>query len=127
MAERERRTAKRVSPPASPAQPQSPTQVRTGQREDDPLGRQVFFSQAPRATSRQPRRPSDREAAGGHGHIRAECSSCATTTRMTLLEAARAHFPIWAWVPVLHNSHWMRCPACSKRTWVRLTPILAQG
>lgn len=106
MAER-RRTAKRVDPTPRPG-----TQQASESHKDDPFGRQVFFSSTPRALP-----------ASGNGRIRAECSSCGATRRMTVVDVARAHFPVWAWIPVMRNSHWMRCPACSERTWIRLSPI----
>jgi hypothetical protein len=126
MTEQRRRTAKRVGPAASPTKASAPTDIRSRSKDDDPLGRQVFFSQAPKATARPGTTPGT-QISGGHGRIRAECSSCGATTRMTLSDVARAHFPVWAWIPVLRNSHWIRCPACSNRAWIRLTPILGSN
>ena len=50
-----------------------------------------------------------------------ECSSCREETRVSLIELAALLFPINFHVPLLKYHHsWMRCPACGKRTWVRI-------
>jgi hypothetical protein len=104
-------SAKRVKP--IPTEHKSPDPMSPAPDRDDPYGRQVFFSQTPNVAA-------DR----GSGRIRAQCSACGTESRMTLPDVLRAHFPLWAWVPVRHSAHWIRCPSCARRTWVRLTPVL---
>lgn len=50
-----------------------------------------------------------------------ECSSCREETRVSLIELAALLFPVNFHVPLLKYHHsWMRCPACGKRTWVRI-------
>jgi hypothetical protein len=50
-----------------------------------------------------------------------ECSSCREETRVSYLELAALMFPVHFHVPLVKYHHsWMRCPACGRRTWVRL-------
>lgn len=73
----------------------------------DPLGRRALFSVA--------------EQAPALGAVTLDCSGCGQTSVVTpraLLGLA---------VPSLHlplvrrgHSSWMRCPACHRRTWVRV-------
>jgi uncharacterized protein with PIN domain len=50
-----------------------------------------------------------------------ECSSCREETRVSYLELAALLFPIHVHLPLLRYHHsWMRCPACGRRTWVRI-------
>ncbi len=50
-----------------------------------------------------------------------ECSSCREETRVSYLELAALMFPINLHVPLLRYYHsWFRCPACGRRTWVRV-------
>ena len=50
-----------------------------------------------------------------------ECSSCRDETRVSYLELAALLFPVHFHVPFLrYHQSWMRCPACGRRTWVRV-------
>ncbi|MEA2447795.1 MAG: hypothetical protein QOK47_1432 [Actinomycetota bacterium] len=50
-----------------------------------------------------------------------ECSACREETRVSYLELAALLFPVHVHVPLVKYHHsWMRCPACGRRTWVRL-------
>jgi uncharacterized protein with PIN domain len=50
-----------------------------------------------------------------------ECSSCREETRVNLLELAALLFPIHFHLPfVRYHQSWLRCPACGRRTWVRV-------
>ncbi len=50
-----------------------------------------------------------------------ECSDCREETRVNYLELAALLFPVHFHVPFLRYHHsWLRCPACGKRTWVRI-------
>ena len=50
-----------------------------------------------------------------------ECSSCLEETRVNYLELAALLFPVHFHVPLLrYHQSWMRCPACGRRTWVRV-------
>lgn len=50
-----------------------------------------------------------------------ECSGCREETRVSYVELAALLFPLHFHVPLLRYHHsWMRCPACGRRTWVRV-------
>ena len=50
-----------------------------------------------------------------------ECSSCREETRVSYVELAALMFPVHFHVPLFRYHHsWLRCPACGRRTWVRL-------
>jgi hypothetical protein len=50
-----------------------------------------------------------------------ECSGCREETRVSLVELAALMFPVHLHLPVLkYHSSWMKCPACGRRTWVRM-------
>lgn len=51
-----------------------------------------------------------------------ECSSCREETRVSYLELAALMFPLNAHLPpfLRHYSSWFRCPACGRRTWLRI-------
>lgn len=69
------------------------------------------------------------------GSVSVECSSCGQTTVLSPAQAVRAAFPslhLGVAVGRRGAAHgvrltrrpypsWMRCPACGRRTWVRLT------
>jgi hypothetical protein len=62
---------------------------------------------------------------GAFGTVTVRCSACKVTTSLTPWAA------MWAALPSLHlppplreYPSWMRCPACSRRTWVRLGLVL---
>lgn len=65
-------------------------------------GKQALFSTA----VRQP------------GTLVLECSSCHGRTRVTYLDFALRHLPVWLWTPWRHYSRFMVCPACGHRTWL---------
>lgn len=73
----------------------------------DPLGRRALYSVA--------------EQAPALGAVTIDCSSCGLTSVVTPrallgLAVPSLHLPI---VRRGHSS-WMRCPACRRRTWVRV-------
>lgn len=50
-----------------------------------------------------------------------ECSSCREETRVSYIELAALMIPLHFHLPVLkYHSSWFRCPACGKRTWLRI-------
>jgi hypothetical protein len=55
------------------------------------------------------------------GTATVECSSCEQTTTVTARQLARLSLPS-VHLPVVKRSHpsWLRCPACGRRTWVKL-------
>jgi hypothetical protein len=76
-------------------------------RRSDPQGRRSLYSVANQAPAL--------------GSVTVHCSSCRRTSTVTPrqllgLAAPSLHLPL---IKRRHPS-WMRCPACEKRTWVRL-------
>jgi hypothetical protein len=55
------------------------------------------------------------------GTITIHCSRCDSTSALTPRQALAAALPS-VHLPFLRGDHpsWMRCPACGRRTWVRL-------
>lgn len=52
-----------------------------------------------------------------------ECSSCREETRVSYVELAALMFPLHFHVPLLrYHFSWFCCPACGKRTWLRVHP-----
>jgi uncharacterized protein with PIN domain len=56
------------------------------------------------------------------GALTLSCSGCGATTAMTAIQVVRAAVPSLH-LPVVrkHYPSWMRCPACGRRTWVRVS------
>lgn len=86
----------------------------------------------PRATAGRPDRegkgvlfsagdPAGPPLLGPFGTVTVRCSACGVTTSLTPWAALRAAVPSLH-LPLLRKAHpsWMRCPACARRTWVRL-------
>ncbi len=50
-----------------------------------------------------------------------ECSSCREETRVSYIELAALLFPVHFHLPLVKYHHsWFRCPACGRRTWLRI-------
>ena len=79
-------------------------------RHADSEGKRVLFS----ANSDEPEVPP-------LGTITVHCSGCDITSALTPRQALAAALPSLH-LPLLRRDHpsWMRCPACGRRTWVRL-------
>ena len=73
----------------------------------DPQGRRSLFSVAQQAPAL--------------GAVTVDCSGCGQTSVVTPRQVARMGLPSLH-LPLVKRDHpsWMRCPACGKRTWVRL-------
>jgi len=76
-------------------------------RAGDPLGRQSLYSVA--------------EQPPALGAVTVECSDCGQTSVVTPRALLRLAVPS-VHLPLLRGRHfsWLRCPACDRRTWVRL-------
>lgn len=73
----------------------------------DPLGKLALFS------GDRPSSPL--------GSFFLECSDCRRETPVSLLDLVRAALPVSLHLPFLRRYHsLMRCPACGRRTWLRL-------
>lgn len=79
-----------------------------GHRVSDPSGRRSLYSVVDQAPAL--------------GAVTVECSSCRRTSAVTPRRLIALAIPSLH-LPVLRRRHpsWMRCPACGRRTWVRLT------
>ncbi len=73
----------------------------------DPLGRQALYSGAQQKPTL--------------GAVTVDCSSCGVRSTITPRRLLGLVVPSLH-LPVLRGSHpsWLRCPACDRRTWVRL-------
>jgi hypothetical protein len=87
--------------------PGDPVRRRRPTRAPDPLGRQSLYSVA--------------EQPPALGAVSVECSSCGQTSVVTPRALLRLAVPS-VHLPLLKGRHfsWLRCPACDRRTWVRL-------
>jgi hypothetical protein len=79
----------------------------SGDGPQDPQGRRSLFSIA--------------EQPPAIGAMTVSCSHCGRTSVVTPKQAVALALPSLH-LPLLKRGHpsWMRCPACTRRTWVRL-------
>ena len=76
--------------------------------ERDPLGRMALFSDVESAPAPE-------------HHWFLECSSCLKETRASVRALVRAGLPLSVHVPLVKRyPSLLRCPACGRRTWMRL-------
>ena len=96
--------------PRTPVAPGRPPVRSDGQ--PDAEGRRALFSTGPEQPAR--------------GTVTVDCSRCGTATVLSATQAARLVVPS-VHLPVLRREHpsWLRCPACRRRSWVRLTVRLS--
>ena len=72
---------------------------------DRPMGKHALYS----AAERKPRT------------LTVECSACREETRVSYIELAALLFPFHFHLPVMKYHHsWFKCPACGRRTWLRV-------
>jgi len=75
--------------------------------ERDPLGKMALFSGEGRPSVA--------------GTFLVDCSACRRETPVSFQQLVRAAFPLSLHLPLLRKYHsFMRCPACGRRTWVRI-------
>ena len=80
------------------------------ERRRDPMGRMALFS----STEPEPARP--------HRGFVVECSSCLAETPVSAFDLAKSALPFSVHLPMVRRHHsFMRCPACERRSWVRVT------
>jgi len=98
----------RIKSRSEPEQPRGRGPMPAPRADSD--GKHALFSQQPPALSALP-----------FGALSLTCSTCRTTTAMTVAQVLTAAVPSLH-LPVLRRDFpsWMRCPACRRRTWVRL-------
>lgn len=99
--------------------------VSTTRRSFDPDGKRALF-ETPVAAAPDTLRPGPerhgREAlfstgARRVGTVVVDCSACQARSRTSLPDLGLRLLTVSAWVPGRTHSHWMRCPACGRRTW----------
>jgi hypothetical protein len=67
------------------------------------------------------RPPAGADHGRGVAMIGLTCSRCGTHTDVNMLRYATLHMPVWLWRPGRGYTSFMKCPACSRRTWVSAT------
>jgi len=72
--------------------------IRSGTPRD---GRAALFSTGPRQV----------------GTVVVSCSGCQARSRINLSDLGLRWLTGTVWFPCKHDSHWMRCPSCGRRTW----------
>lgn len=95
----------------------------------DPEGKRALF-EAPIAVDRRqvlaPGATPDGKAAlfssgpPRPGTVLVTCSGCAARTRVSLVDVGVRLASLSVWLPARRHAHWMRCPACDRRTWCRI-------
>ena len=92
--------------PRTPKAP--PAEVSTDLRDQD--GKRALFSLTPESKST------------AFGSVTVECAACGEQSVLTAMQALRAVLPSLH-LPVVRRVHpsYMRCPACGKFSWTRLS------
>lgn len=91
----------------------------------DPQGRRALFEmpvEAARDTIRSGEAKEGKEALYSTGprqpgSVVIDCGDCGVRTRISLTDLAMRLAMVSAWIPGRRRGHWMRCPACGRRTW----------
>lgn len=55
------------------------------------------------------------------GSVAIECSRCGRTSRVGAVDAIRRIAGFSLWIPGRPYSRRLRCPACNRRAWVKVT------
>ncbi|HLF69749.1 MAG TPA: hypothetical protein VI541_02200 [Actinomycetota bacterium] len=71
----------------------------------DPQGKAALFSGAPLSA----------------GRWVVECSDCEAITRLDTLGLLRGVLPLSVTIPLRRHTTWMRCPACGRQRWVKIS------
>jgi hypothetical protein len=96
----------------------------------DPLGKRALFlapaeREAPSPLDRNESVPDKRALFSTPkplaSPISLDCSSCHEQSHVSYAGFVRLHVPFWLWIPGRPFSQLMRCPACERRTWMRVT------
>lgn len=83
-------------------------------------GKRALFSDVPADADDAPPIAAD-DPMPERGVVVVDCSRCAGSTRIGLLDLALLQFPFGAWIPGRPFGHRMTCPRCRRRSWVSLT------
>jgi hypothetical protein len=103
----------------------------------EPAGKHALYSESTRHSEPTPDsedRPDSPSMAAGEtesatdpdtvpdwGLFTVCCSSCASMSRVGVVEFLALQFPFGAWLPRGRFDRWMTCPACRRRTWTSVT------
>ena len=89
---------------------------------EDPTGKRALFG--PKASGAHPAEGKRAlfEAGGTTGGaVRIQCARCGQETRVSVVKAMSLLARVSLWIPGRQYSRRVRCPACHKRSWVRMT------
>lgn len=97
-------------------------------RRVDPSGKEALFTAGVAAP---PDQLAPGRSAGGRdalfstgprrvGTVLVDCSSCRERSRVSLVDVGVRLLTVSAWLPARPYAHWLRCPACGRRTWCRI-------
>lgn len=94
----------------------------------DPQGRRALFEtpvSAARDTIRSGTTREGRDALFSTGPrqvgtVVVTCSSCRARSRINLTDLGLRWLTGTVWIPGRKDGHWMKCPACNRRTWCRI-------
>ena len=98
---------RRAQDGAGPADPERSSGVSVGTG-----GRHALFSDA--------RVDADASVAP-QGAFTVTCSSCASVSRVGVIDLVLLQLPMGGWFPRKVFDRWMTCPACRRRTWMSVT------
>ena len=82
----------------------------------DPEGKAALFGQPPVEPEQH-----QQARAGGEGPILITCSECGAGTRVSYRDLGGRLLRLSLWNPQREHAHWLRCPACNRRNWVRVS------
>lgn len=85
-----------------------------------PDGKRALFSSPPTPSTGGEGRGALYSAHRPTGPVRVDCSRCGATTRISAADALRRIAGLSLWLPGRTYSRLLRCPACHRRSWVRL-------
>jgi len=91
----------------------------------DPQGRRALFETPPSAARDVIRSGSPRDGKEAlystgprqSGTVVVACASCKARSRINLTDLGLRWLTGTVWIPGRRKGHWMRCPACHRRTW----------
>ncbi len=117
----DRRAGGEVRPPSG--------RTASGRRRSlDPQGRRALFETPVSAARDTIRSGTPREGKAAlfstgprqTGTVVVECGGCQAKTRINLTDLGLRWLTGSVWLPTRRHAHWMRCPACGRRTWCRV-------
>jgi hypothetical protein len=86
----------------------------------DPEGKAALFG-APQSLPDVGPGDHGRAASRGEGPVLIACSECDTSTRVSYRDLGGRILRVSLWNPQREHAHWLKCPACGRRNWCRLS------